>query len=136
MNSNYLKFVLKAVLILLSAATLNAQSIDHYKKSEKSLKDKPLKIKSRNAPNENVINECKLPQGTSLIYVGVLATFDSSGQVTDAKIAGSYSSCQAFDEECLKVTRKIKFTPEIKNGVPVTVVKPITYQINITSGSR
>ena len=132
----YLRTVLGLVLILVCVITLNAQSKDDFSKSKKQLKDKPLKIKSRDTPNANILTECRLSPQTSLIYVGILATFNSSGKITDARIAGSYSSCRAFDEECLRITRKIRFTPEIKNGVAVTVIKPITYQVNVTRNSK
>ena len=82
-------------------------------------------------PNENVLTDCYLTQKNSQIYIGVLVTFDSSGKVTDARIAGSSSGCKAFDEEVLRAAKKIKFKPEIKNGAPVTIIKPVTYQVNI-----
>ena len=136
MKTNYWKFSFTVTLFLVSVVTLNAQSGGDSNKIKKQSKDTPLKIKSRDMPNANVLNECKLPRQTFQIHVGVLATFDSSGKITDARIAGSYSSCPAFDEECLRITRKIKFKPEIKNGVAVTVIKPITYRVDIRGNSN
>lgn len=136
MKIRYLRAALILTLILGFAVTFKAQSKGDSDRGKKQLNDKGLKIKSRGTPNERVLDDCHLSQNVSQIYVAILVTFDSSGKVTDAKIAGGYNSCEALDDECLKIARKIKFTPEIKNGIPVTVVKPITYQISITRNSR
>lgn len=128
MRAAYLRSILLLSLVLILFTSLNAQSKESFDQSKKQSVDKVLKIKSRDAPDERVLNECYLPKNTSQIFVALLVTFHSSGKITDAKIMGGYSSCKKFDEECLKAARKIRFTPEIKNGIPVTVVKAITYQ--------
>jgi TonB family protein len=58
--------------------------------------------------------------------VKIKVTFHSSGKVTMAEIAES-SGCKFFDKETLRVARKIKFNPEIKNGEAATVIKTIEY---------
>lgn len=107
------------------ACAVNAQSGG---KAKKPLKDAPLKIKSRIQPNENILLECnfRLP---AQLYIGVLATFDKSGKVTDAQL-DSRSGCREFDDEVLRVAKKIKFKPAVSNGVPVTVTAPLTYIVS------
>lgn len=130
MKQNYLRFILIMISLSVFTFAASAQTGKNSGKGKKPLKDKPLKIKSRIQPNENILVECMTIRIPSQIYVGVLVKFDSSGKVTDAEIVGS-SGCPEFDEECLRVAKKIKFNPEIKSGVPVTVVKPITYIISL-----
>ncbi len=130
MKQNYLRFILIMLSLSVFSFAANAQTEKNSGKGKKLVKDKPLKIKSRIPPNETILVECPTTRIPSQIYVGVLVTFDSSGKVTDAEIFDS-SGCPKFDEECLRVAKKIKFNPEIKNGVPVTVVIPITYIISV-----
>ena len=119
------------ISIFIFGLTVNAQT-EISGKNEKKLKDRPLKIKSRIQPNENVLVGCNTLRKTGSVYVGVDVTFDKSGKVTAAQMAvGGSSGCLEFDEECLRVAKKIRFNPEIKNGVPVTVTKPITYLIKV-----
>jgi TonB family protein len=37
------------------------------------------------------------------------------------------SGCESFDKEALRLARKIKFKPAVKDGVPITVVKTTEY---------
>ena len=130
MKISYSKIALIIISILAFAFAANAQTGKNSDKSAKHLKDRPLKIKSKIMPNENVLSECNIRTPIQ-IFIAVLVTFDSSGKVTAAVFMGSNSGCRAFDEEVLRVAKKIKFNPEIKNGVAVTIVKPITYQLNV-----
>jgi TonB family protein len=108
----------------------NAQTED---KNEKKPKDSALKIKSKIKPNENVLVGCNTLRKRGGVYVGVNVTFDKSGKVTDAVIApGGSSGCEEFDEECVRVAKKIKFKPQISNGEPVTVIKTMSYLINVS----
>jgi TonB family protein len=124
----------KSVLVLFSILFLcfvSSAQTENSNSKKKPVKDKPLKIKtSRVDPYTEIINSCYFTN-TSRIYTAILVTFDKSGIITDAEIRGS-SGCKALDEEYVKLVKKIKFDPEIKNGEPITVIKPMTFVIVIS----
>lgn len=90
--------------------------------------DRPLKINSR--PRPELPRKCFEGKPNAYLKVRLKATFHSSGDITDIEIAES-SGCDAFDKECIRVSKKIKFKPAIKNGELVTVTKTIEYSASI-----
>ncbi|MDQ6787527.1 MAG: energy transducer TonB [Acidobacteriota bacterium] len=127
-------------LTLFFAFAADAQSNRHPKETEnqppagdsiqtenKSGEDRKLKITKKQPPNVKVFERCFHDYGFATVRTVVKVTFHSSGQVTAVEIVNN-SGCQEFDDESLRVARKIEFQPEIKNGEAVTVYKAVIYQ--------
>ncbi|HVE59359.1 MAG TPA: energy transducer TonB [Pyrinomonadaceae bacterium] len=108
-----------AVILTLIFAGLTSAQTDNTT-DNKQTPDTKLKILKKTPPESG---RCSQSSGMTLVRV----TFDKSAKVTDAVVTKS-SGCTAFDNNSLKVARKIKFEPEIKDGEPVTVVKPVEYR--------
>ena len=89
--------------------------------------DRPLKVLKKEPPNVRVFAECFRSYGISYAEIQVRVTFDKSGKITDVEVVKS-SECREFDEESLRVARRIKFEPAIKDGEPITVTKIVVYQ--------
>lgn len=100
----------------------NAQSSSSTENSQ----DRPLKIKSKQRIDSSVFSRCFEGKRNTGIRASVKATFHSSGKVTEVEIAES-SGCEYFDKEALRLAKKIKFKPAVKDGVPITVVKTTEY---------
>jgi len=88
--------------------------------------DRPMKIISKSPPDPRSAQGCTENERSAGLAARLRVTFHSSGKVTDAEVAVS-SGCVAFDDETLRVARKIKFRPAVKDGVAVTVVKQVEY---------
>jgi TonB family protein len=89
-------------------------------------KDRPLQIKSKQRIDSSVFSRCFEGKRNTGIRAAVRVTFHSSGKVTEVEIAEP-SGCESFDKEALRLARKIKFKPAVKDGVPITVVKTTEY---------
>jgi TonB family protein len=116
LNIALLTFLLVA---LLGAVAIRAQSNSNDKSNNARESDQPLKIKRKPQPG---IGNCGQSAGLTRLRV----TFDKSGKVGGAEIIVS-SGCDGFDRQAVKAANKIKFTPQIKNGEPVTVTKLVEY---------
>ncbi len=66
-------------------------------------------------------------QGTVFVEV----TIDQTGKVTTAKVVKGLSPDYGLNEACLKAALKSKYTPAIKDGVPVktTLTYPVVFKI-------
>ncbi len=119
-----LSVILSALLVsLLFVFAANAQTDNNSNKSGQKTgqqeKDLPLKIKRKPTP---VIGKCNQSSGKAMVFV----TFDKSAKVTDAEIVVS-SGCDSFDKNSVDAARRIQFSPQIKDGEPITVKKRIQY---------
>jgi TonB family protein len=117
--------------ILVFSGAADAQSNDSSSSTERQQKekqslDKAVKIKGKIPPSPGSYMMCFEDKSIKQLHVKIKVTFHSSGKVTAAEIDES-SGCKFFDKETLRVARKIKFNPAIKNGEAVTVVKMVEY---------
>lgn len=119
MNKKHLMLFVALFLTMFLFETANAQDSNQKEKP----KDRPLEIKSK-IPTQ--IPDCQ--QSSGLVQLKV--TFDKSKKVTNVEIATS-SGCDNFDKEAIRVAKKIKFNPAIKDGELVTVTKIIEYSFRI-----
>ena len=103
----------------------NGQTADSSNSSNKSREkretDKPLKIKNKPTVTYSP-QDCSQSSGR----ISLRVTFDKSAKVTNIEIIES-SNCERFDSNALKAAKKIKFSPAIKNGEPITVTKQVQY---------
>jgi TonB family protein len=87
--------------------------------------DVPLKI--INKPHAKTEGRCgRMTEGRTRLRV----TFDKSGKVTDAVIV-ALSGCDTFNRNAVDAAKRIKFTPAIKNGEAVTIIRQIEYVYRI-----
>ena len=117
------------ILTFLFNFSANAQIDSKSNKNEKQ-QDRPLKIKSVTPPDRSLFGRCFEDKRNAQLQIEVKVTFHSSGKVTDAEIVKA-SGCGYFDKECLRIVKKIKFNPEIKNGEAITIIKPMRYNAYI-----
>ncbi|HEX8368358.1 MAG TPA: energy transducer TonB [Pyrinomonadaceae bacterium] len=116
---------------LLSVGAANAQTDNSANSTkEQGTVNQPLKIIRKTPPSIDSFRQCFETQGDSRLSIRVRVTFHSSGKVTDAEIVNT-SGCEYFDKEAVRVAKKIKFEPEIKNGEAVTVTKSVEYKAGI-----
>lgn len=118
-------------LSLLFMFEINAQTTDNSNKdeskNEKQKGNEPLKIIKKTSPSGKVFSKCfKIDSRQTSLFMRLKVTFHASGKITDVEIVEP-SGCDYFDEEAIKVARKIKFKPEIKDGESITVTKVIVY---------
>jgi TonB family protein len=85
----------------------------------------PLKI--LNTPKANFTNGARERNvnGTVLLMVG----FQADGKIGPVMLLKSLD--KELDQNAMAAARKITFTPELKNGVPVPVVKQIEYSFSL-----
>lgn len=116
------RFTLIVLSVVLLANVVNSAYYVDLKQGE----NRPLKIKSRPAPDHYVYGNCSPDQRRKGLLVFVSVTFHSSGKITETAIA-TPSGCKAYDNEVLKTAKRIKYDPELKDGTPVTVIKKVGY---------
>ncbi len=135
MKANLLMVFAILFLSLLFVFTTNAQTGENLNKNEKRNEQQdgnsPLKIIKKTSPSGRVFSKCfkENPRQTSL-FMRLKGTFHALGKITDVEIIEP-SGCDYFDEEAIKVAKKIKFKPEIKDGESITVTKVIVYSSGI-----
>lgn len=111
------------ILTFLFAMVINAQTGNSKRNGENQKSDqqnKKLKIKSKPIPRSG--GSC--PQDSGIVTV--LVTFDKSAKITKTEITRS-SGCDIFDRDSIQAAMKIKFEPEVKDGEPITVMRPVQY---------
>jgi TonB family protein len=62
-------------------------------------------------------------------FIIVLANIDEHGNVTDASLMRGLEIDYGLNQAAVDAAKKAKFTPGIKNGVPVKTAKSLTYKI-------
>jgi TonB family protein len=97
---------------------------------EQKTVNQPLKIIKKFPPGIGSFQKCFETQGDTRLSIRLRVTFHSSGKITGAEIVNT-SGCKYFDEESVRVAKKIKFEPEIKNGAAATVTKSVEYNAGI-----
>jgi TonB family protein len=129
MKSNLLKIIASFTFVVLSVFAANAQSNNNKNKVQngEQTNDSPLKIIEKQPPSAKVFGDCFRQNGTAYIKIAVRVTFDKSGKITAVEIVKE-SDCSEFDEESLRVARRIKFKPATKDGEPITVTKTVVYE--------
>ncbi len=105
---------LTGLFVVNTNAQANVQPIPPSKKN-----DTPLKIKSKPSPSTR---GCQ--PGSGLMRLRV--TFDKSAKITNVEQI-SASGCDDFDDSAIRAAKSIKFVPETKEGVPITVTKTVEY---------
>jgi TonB family protein len=85
----------------------------------------PLRILSKPRPSFTNSARDKMVNGSVLLLVG----FGADGHVGPIMILKSLDT--GLDRNCISAARSIKFTPESKDGKPVSVVKTIEYSFTI-----
>lgn len=89
------------------------------------LRDRPVKI--TDSPRVSVPGCGRSPSsGKTVLSV----TLDKSGEVTQVQTL-RLSGCGPFDKEALRVARKIKFKPALRNGLSITVTKTFEYEFSV-----
>ncbi len=130
MRKNFSLLIFIVVFLLIAGLSCFAQSDTNSSNSsntkQEKLKNRPLKIKKKYPPK--IPPNCMRLAENSTLYVRLKVTFHSSGQVTNVEVIQS-SGCLDYDDESIKVTKLIKFEPAFKNGVEVTVVKEIAFNV-------
>jgi TonB family protein len=116
------------------AASVNAQNDGDVnqkeRRNEKTQKDRPLKITSKAPLSEDVYKECLNGSRNTRIMIRLKVTFESSGKIGDITVSNA-SGCEYFDNGAIRVAKKIKFKPAIKDGKPVTVTRTVEYAAGI-----
>ena len=108
-----------SLVIVSSSQTTDSTNQNGKQDGKNKQQDQPIKIKSKpRAGPEN----CSQSSGTVVLKV----TFDKSAKITDVKTF-SPSGCDGFDRNAIKSAIEIKFSPAIKNGEPITLVKQVVY---------
>lgn len=118
MKKNIVTLFFTVFLTLTCVAFTNAQT-DNNSLNKQAI-DKKLKILKKPIPR---LAECSQSSGLTIVNV----TFDKSAKITEAIVIKS-SGCDGFDKNSLKAARKIKFEPEIEDGEPITIAKPVEYK--------
>lgn len=85
----------------------------------------PLQIRSKPRPNYTESARKNSVQGTVRLRV----TFSASGQVTGITPVSGLPD--GLTEQAIAAARQIQFSPQKKNGVPVSVTKTIEYGFNM-----
>lgn len=134
MKTKSFKIISLLFFIFLFAFVANAQNGDDSNKTgttaENQEKDRPLKIIKKAQPSIDNFRECFISLRVTHLSGRVKVTFHSSGKITGVEIVAP-SGCEEFDKESLRVARKIKFEPAIKNGEAVTETKSVEYKAGI-----
>ncbi len=134
MKKNLLAIFSVMLVFLLFVFAADAQtdnkSDKDEKKNEQQVKDKPLTITKKSPISRNVVEKCYKKTGNIGFSIRLRATFHSSGEITNVEIIGT-SGCEHFDDDAIKVAKKIKFKPAVKNGELVTVTKIVEYKTDI-----
>lgn len=131
MKINLLTIFATLFLSLFFVFTISAQTGNISNKNEKEYEkqkgDEALKIIKKTSPSGKVFSKCfKEDSRRTSLFIRLKVTFHASGKVTEVEIVEP-SGCDYFDEDAIKVAKKIKFKPEIKDGESVTVTKVIAY---------
>lgn len=63
--------------------------------------------------------------------VMVSITIDDKGQVINASLVRGLSPDYGVNQSCVEAARKMKFTPGIKDGVPVKTTKTVSYSLRV-----
>ena len=63
--------------------------------------------------------------------VNVSVTSDDKGQASNASLVRGLSPDYGVNLPCVEAARKMKFTPGIKDGVPVKTSKTVSYSLRV-----
>ena len=85
----------------------------------------PLKVFEK--PRAAYTDEAKVNNVTGTVRLRV--TFHKSGKVTDVFAISGLA--YGLTESAIAAAKRIRFEPEKKNGVPVTIVKPVEYKFDL-----
>lgn len=111
MKNIFFLLLLFGIIFLVNVSYVNAQKAD-----------RPLKIIKMETPRSD--GEC----GNSG-RVQVRVTFSKDAIVSDAVVLKS-SNCRAFDDNAVKVAKRIKFEPAIKDGIEISVTKIVEFNLS------
>ena len=64
----------------------------------------------------------------------VSITIDEKGQVINASLVRGLNPDYGVNQSCVEAARKMKFTPGIKDGVPVKTTKSVSYPLLVGGG--
>lgn len=101
-------------------STTSVQKSDDEKVYKQGEVDQKAKIIKKPIPSTDRM--C----GDDAGFVRVMVVLHKSGKVSDVKSLKS-SECQRFNENSFETARKIKFTPAVKDGQPVSVSAMVEY---------
>jgi len=118
------------VLVFAFAICSNAQDENKANPTQVKQKNQKLKIIKREPVSNDVFLQCQNGSRNSGLRVGLKVRFHSTGNVTEVLIS-RFSGCDYFDKEAVRVAKKIKFKPEVKDGEAVSVVKTVEYAFGI-----
>ena len=99
-----------------------AQSADAPAAAE----NRPLKITSKPQVSRDAAADCVVKARPRGLTVRLKVILHESGKVSDATVSKS-SYCKSFDEAAITAAKNIKYDPQIKNGVPITVTRSLEY---------
>ncbi len=111
MRNVFYSLVFFGFVFLVVVSNVNAQKAD-----------RPLKIIKMESPRSD--GEC-----SNNGRVQVRVTFSKDAVVSDAVVLKS-SNCRTFDDNAVKVSKRIKFEPAIKDGTEITVTKVVEFNLS------
>lgn len=111
MRNVVLLFVIFGIIFLVDVSDVAAQKAD-----------RPVKIVRMESPRSD--GECG-----SNGRVQLRVTFRKDAVVSDVVVVKS-SNCRIFDENAIKVAKRIKFEPAIKDGTEITVTKLVEFNLS------
>ena len=85
----------------------------------------PLKILSKQLPSYTDSARRNNVEGT----VTLMVAFENTGKINHILVVRGLGS--GLDEQAVKAARQLKFAPQMKDGVPVTVVKNVQFSFTI-----
>ena len=88
--------------------------------------DVKAKVKNQLENLPNAKNDCPIP-----VYVSLRVVLRKSGKVTDLTVVKS-SGC-SYDQEAIRVVKKLKFNPAIKSGQQVSQYSNIEYNTSAST---
>lgn len=124
------KLFVLIVLALCFTVAVNAQTNEKQNENGKKLKDRPLKITKAAHLDSSVFGRCSMDSQGSEFVVRLRVTFHSSGEITDVSVFNK-SGCEYLDKEGMRLAKKIKFKPAIKDGEFLTITKMIEFRASI-----
>lgn len=85
----------------------------------------PLKILTKPRPGYTDRARQNGVQGT----INLMVAFDKTGKINHILVVRGLGS--GLDEQAVKAARSMEFSPQMKNGIPVTVVKTVQFSFTI-----
>lgn len=118
--------IIVSFLVWSGALALAVGAQTNRTSEQKGKGDRPLKI-IKKEPIGSVFGRCRdLDKG---LFVSLRVEFLDTGKIGEVSIT-RVSGCDYFDTEAIKAARRIKFSPQVKAGEPVTTTRRVDYSVS------